>query len=1195
MAKVVTVKEAHSFIRDGMLYEKDIPFIIDENQRFPREFYPKYLRLLARFQIACRVDSKRILVPSRLPVTNPLKSTASYEPSHTLIRIHSFSCIPNGFWSRFISRFLLYLKEMLNINRENPEQNSHDQTFDEDEGRSDDVIDKSMKEERKSSSECFEGGKQEEMEKSTSEAEISTGQIPDQRTGKESEVDGFAERTQVDGIHNGWIGTDDNTANGREEGSGILGLGHLDTEKYVRYPDCTSPPLILNACLFQDDDVPPCDGPSPSDDNPDSRDITPISFGGDSSLSSPISTSSHDHSRAPSSNTFDDIDHVSPQPNIDSQNGGNIATPHRPCFGVASNGMNQPRQTKKSNEDLEESFDDLVDLPYLLSRRYLICWRNGLLFKHPLLYLSVSLLPHEHGRERIETKVSRSLLGYRALAFIVDHIRTLIKEWFPGLEGTDGFNPYVSQFVPCPICLNLGVYPPHHFDVVDCLKESLTKDYMVCENAHTPQVVRLSELCPDLLFMDLDASLQLNPANLRFEESEHSLLGSGQYGKVYSGTYDGENAAVKVYNFKLEESPNYLEALDHFYEVRQEAVVLSRIRHHPNVISFYGVAARPKFCIVIELAMQGTLRTVLKENKKIERIVVYRIAQQVAGAVAHLHSRGIIHRDLKSDNVLLFSLERDSDVNVKLADFGTANFIDPVGLKYFTGTPGFIAPEIFEYSKTEEYNEMVDVYSYAMVLYELLSKRRPFNKAQSALEINEAIKEGRRPIFYDLPDTKVRLLTLTELMLKCWVQEAIKRPKLHEVYRQMKSPSFCLLYGKVPLRSANTPRQLCFVRGTNEVWISCDDRDGASVLVVDVKSSELKQKFIPENKSLSKAKESFFNIIAIHDIDKNHAAVVLRGVLDYVSIYSTERKKLVDSYQVADHYIRSLTVSENHVIIGCNDGSFSVVTKKDFVKGRLDRVSVTVNEKRAISSVTTNKQTDDAGTKIILGCDKYMYKYPLSPPDFGEVIPEMRPTKEKKLICEMHVCEDNGMLFISHNGSPVISTININSMELIGQIDCSSEVRMLVPNSDVNDQRVTTFCVSGDTLWVGTGSGHILVYEIKSDSAPSFLTWLKPYKLEVRFLIACSIEGMDPSRLVVSIGKEVNITALCYDRNGLCLLTGSLPVDPSDPALERRNSKAPNGRKYSANLQNKADEFDVKKMMLTWDSPGASALKKLIE
>ena len=1202
MAKVVTVKEAHSFIKDGMLFEKDIPFIIDENQRFPKAFYPKYLRLLARFQIACRVDNERVLVPSRLPSTRPGENLSTYEPSQTLTRIHSFSCIPNGFWSRFISRFLLYLNEMLNVTQENFVRNSYEQTFDSDQGEEDTDTDVPNDNRTESPSEAFEFKREDKDPTSSNERGTSTLQNADHTSKSELGYDSGAPHTSlVNGIH-----SRDSTVTGsdttdymkveREHGKRVY-IPHVDAETATRSVDCTSPPFILNSLRFENEDVSSCDAPSPSEGNHSSREITPVSFGGDSSLSSPFSTCSQDNSRAPSSNAFDDTDNSIIQTNLPSNESCNrehTPIPSRVVIG-SNRPFPEPGQSNSLSDDAEQIFDGPVDLPYLLSHRYLVCWRTGILFKHPQLYLSVSLLPSEDGRELVQTKVSCTVMGYRALAFIVDHFRTLIKEWFPGLDGTDGLNPYVSQLVPCPTCQTLGVNPPYRFNVVDCLKESLTRDYMICGNSHTPQVVKLSELCPDLLFMDLDSSMQLKACDLRYDESDGSLLGSGQYGKVYSGTYNGKAAAIKVYNFKLEENPDYREALDHFYEVRQEAVVLSRIRHHPNVISFYGVAARPKFCIVIELATKGTLREVLKAQT-LERIVVYRIAQQIASAVAHLHSRGIIHRDLKSDNVLMFSLDNDSEVNIKLADFGTANFVDPVGLKYFTGTPGFIAPEIFEYSKTEEYNEMVDVYSYAMVLYELISRRRPFQQAQSALEINAMVKRGKRPAFYDLPHIKVRLLTLTELMLKCWVQEATKRPRLSDVSRQIKSPSFCLLYGKVPLKNVSSPRQLCFLQGTNEVWISCDDRTGASVLVVDLVKSEFKQTFIPENKTLVKAKESFFNIIGIHDIDKQHVAIILRSTLDYLSIYSKDRKRLVDSYQMLDHYIRSLTVCENYVILGCDDGCFSIVPKRDFLRGRLEKLFITVNKRRAISSIITDKFSDEVDAKIILGCDKYIYKYPFSSPDFEQVHPAMTPTNEKKIICEMHVSEDGTMLFVSHVGSPIISSILIDSMTQIGEIDCSHEVKILVPNSDVNDQRVATFCVSNDTLWVGTGSGHILLYEVKQDRTLGFITWLKPYKLEVRSLLSCSISSADPSRFVVSIGKEVNLAALCYDsyRSGLCLLTSSFPIDPSDPAIQQRKiSRERGGRNDSCHF-NKNDDVDGKKMLLIWDAPRAATLKKVV-
>lgn len=1198
MAKVVTVKEAHNFVRNGILFEKDIPFIIDEkNRRFPKEFYPKYLRLLARFQIACRIDRERVLIPSQLPV-NPFENVRipRKEPHRTLKRIHSFSCIPNGFWSRFISRFLLYLGEMLNTNSECNEKLWKKESLDEENEMKNDAGHATNVEGRWMSGDVFVTDTKRQVDE---EVEVQEEITPWDSNGNVDVTDVIIEQQDkdqmspaVNRIHSSI--KDDNDDRKPFVNGNVAAKELVDTGE--RFSQAANPPFVLNGCLFENEDD-RADAHSPRIENLPSRDVTPVSVGGDSSLSSQISASSS-QSRAPSAQTCDSDDACcSPPPASTSDD--SMAEEHVTTVWqrMAETSSSQPRSgyDETRSEDSEDEFNEPTDIPYLLARQYLVCGRKGVIFNHPLLYLSVTHLPSENGRELIETKVSHSKMGYRALAFTIDHIRTLIKEWFPGLVGTDGYNPYVYQFVPCPICLDFGINPAHRFDVAECFKESVSKDFVVCSNNHTPQVIRIGDLCPDLLFLDLGASMQLNSATLNYSESDSSLLGAGQFGKVYKGTYEGRQAAIKIYNFRVEENPDLHEALDNFCDIRQEAVVLSRTGQHPNVISFLGVAIRPKFCLVIELANQGTLKEVLR-SQQINRIVIYRMAQQIASAIAHLHSHGIIHRDLKSDNVLIFSLEADADINVKLADFGTANFISSVGLKFFTGTPGFIAPEIFEYSKTEEYNELVDVYSYAMVLYELLSKRRPFHKVQSALEINAAVKEGKRPVFYDLPDTKVRLLTLTELILKCWVQEPTKRPTSFSVSRQMKSPCFCLLYGKTPLKDVNSPRSLCFVQSTSEIWMACDDRSGTLVLVLDVKNASVKQSILLDNKSLSDAKEPFFNISAIYDIDKNHVAVVLRSTSDYVLIYSSEKKKLVESYQV-DNYIRSLAVAENHVIIGWEDGDFTVISKKDFKRGRFkDFLSICVNKRRSITAIITaaseaSQGADDAGTRILLGCDKYVYNYPLFSLDPSTVNPETRSATEKKVIYEMHVSDDNRLLFVSHNGSPVISMFMISNMQMVAEINCSEEIRRLLPNSDVFDQRITSFCISGDTLWLGTGSGHILIYEISNGSSPTLITWLKPFKLEVRSLVSCSVPNMEPARLVASIGKEVNMSALCYGDSGLCLLTGSFPVDPSDPSLQRRTPRGAEG-KFPIN-PNATCEFE-KRMMLIWDSPGAATLKKIV-
>ena len=1557
MAKIVTVKEAQNFIRDGILLKNDIPFILGrDNLRFNKDFFPKYLRLLARFQIACKIDEERILVPSRLPERNPMQYTNIKEPAQCLRRVHSFSCIPQGFWSRFISRFLLYLKEMLKVaptsneKGEQPSGNESTNVMDESANETRDGVQDAksfeageMRDETKlnskdrnnetlptgdethgskkpssaderdkkapnadetcdakkpsSTDECDKkspnardtrDGKTEDTESpdeknndleeaqdtrkdsgekaegtctkmdedveerrgerykdpngegtrsgiNTDEEKPPDDSYKEDRSGDEpfegrnevaregrDEIDenmgSQGDHQQVDAGHAGHAGhvedsneiakkcelenrasggdednkdgmsegkntqaatSDEGIANNfdedgqavanqakskivvdgcgmvndietsmREDGSPenyheqatlvkdrdfeldsngqlhdnpenaalasesgsviddkcsqldaslnvdpvaaqnnngtcienkrpsfrgekleqesylcstperdtaaekleqgkylcstpkqdrtegkVTRGGSLDSTQNFSRNDTTSTekdemdgvgvrssggtaydpgeghwitesdsiPFRINGVLFSNGRESPFTCSSPTREL---REATPVSLGGDSTASSQRSTPSYVHSRPQSSQPMDGTDATSPIHNGNKDD--SIASwttkaeaGHMP-WRLGENDEEArkdrcSRQGSDSSEEEEEVFGDEIDISYLLDRKYLSCWRQGILLNHPKLFLSVSIVPSEGDREIIETKVSRSLLGYRALAFIVDHLRTLIKEWYPGLDGDNGLVPYVRQFAPCPICKDFGINPPYRFDITKCLEEALTKDCIICDNNHTPQVVKLKDLCPDLLFMDLEPSMQLQPSELKYVETDDHLLGQGQFGKVYRGKYEGNPAAIKLFNFKVEENLDLREALDHFYEVRQEAVVLSRVKRHPFIITFFGVAARPKLCLVIELATRGTLRDALKDPVcTIRRIVTYRIAQQIASAMTYLHSLGIIHRDLKSDNVLLFSLDADSDVNIKLADFGTANFISSTGLKNFIGTPGFISPEIFEYSRTEEYTDKVDVYSYAMVLYELISRRRPFHYVTSALEINAEVKNGKRPKLQDLPSTCYGLLTMVELMLKAWQQEATRRPSSFEVNKQMKSPSFCLLFGKRPLGDVHSPRQLCYVHGTNEVWITCDDKTGAAVLVIDLETSKIKNKFIPENKSLLKAKESFFNISSIYDIDKQHVAIVLRSTNDYISIYSSERKKPVENYQVADDYIRSIAVSEHYVILGCENGCFTRVAKNHFLKGKFkEKSSVKVNTRRSINALITNEvrvaqgqQRDRDSCKMVLGCDKYVYKYPIEFDDPDSIEPEaVRPGNDKKHVAQMGVSVDGGLVFNSYGASPVISCRIVETMESLGDIDCSVEIKRLIPTSDVYDQRVTCFCVNQDTLWVGMGSGHILIYEIRRDAEPSFITWLKPYKLEVRSIVSCYNANKSPNHLVVSIGKEINSNGLSYEGKGLCTLNGVFPSDPR-PVTRKNSSKTQLPQKYD-------EDFD-KKMLLIWDGVEAAVLRQLI-
>ena len=128
-------------------------------------------------------------------------------------------------------------------------------------------------------------------------------------------------------------------------------------------------------------------------------------------------------------------------------------------------------------------------------------------------------------------------------------------------------------------------------------------------------------------------------------------------------------------------------------EIENEVRMLSILRH-PNIVLLMGIATKPpNMAIVFENVPVGSLFNYLHLSKvEITLPTRLRIARDVAGTFQFLHSSEIVHRDLKSYNVLL-----DSALNVKICDFGLARFSADLntGTMQFSGTPAYMAPELF--------------------------------------------------------------------------------------------------------------------------------------------------------------------------------------------------------------------------------------------------------------------------------------------------------------------------------------------------------------------------------------------------------------------------------------------------------------------------------------------------------------------
>lgn len=194
-------------------------------------------------------------------------------------------------------------------------------------------------------------------------------------------------------------------------------------------------------------------------------------------------------------------------------------------------------------------------------------------------------------------------------------------------------------------------------------------------------------------------------------------IGKGSYGAVYKckRRLDGESYAVKEVNItKL----NPREREDAVNEIRVLASV-----HHPNVIGYHDAfTERDNLYIVMEFAERGDICGKLKKYREANRFlreeVVWAYFIQMAQAVAHLHSRRIMHRDIKPKNVFLTSKD-----HIRIGDLGCSKVLKKDLARTQIGTPYYMSPEIWG---NLAYGYSCDVWALGCVLFEMCALRPPF-------------------------------------------------------------------------------------------------------------------------------------------------------------------------------------------------------------------------------------------------------------------------------------------------------------------------------------------------------------------------------------------------------------------------------------------------------------------------------------
>ena len=265
--------------------------------------------------------------------------------------------------------------------------------------------------------------------------------------------------------------------------------------------------------------------------------------------------------------------------------------------------------------------------------------------------------------------------------------------------------------------------------------------------------------------------LSLSPiaGTISFDDLEIGRkLGQGGFGVVNEALWQGATqVAVKQLLGQLDQ--------DLMDEFQRETNVHARLRH-PNIILLYGICIEPlKVAMVMEFMARGSLYDVLKNPAELPWSLRLSMALDLASGLLYLHTQHIIHRDLKSLNILI-----DDRMRAKVSDFGLSKIklTSASMTKGGGGTPHWMAPELFDEAAN---TPATDVYATGIVFWEIAARKLPY-EGKNQMQIGRFIEKGNREtIPAETPSQFAALMT------RCWAQRAEDRPDMREVTRELRA------------------------------------------------------------------------------------------------------------------------------------------------------------------------------------------------------------------------------------------------------------------------------------------------------------------------------------------------------------------------------------------------------------------------
>jgi mitogen-activated protein kinase kinase kinase len=268
-----------------------------------------------------------------------------------------------------------------------------------------------------------------------------------------------------------------------------------------------------------------------------------------------------------------------------------------------------------------------------------------------------------------------------------------------------------------------------------------------------------------------------------FKWMKGQLIGKGTFGRVYLGMNitTGELIAVKQVEVNPKAAGQDKDKIKELVKSLDQEIDTMQHLDHPNIVQYLGCERKEySISIFLEYISGGSVGSCLRKHGKFEECVVSALTRQMLCGLAYLHNEGILHRDLKADNILL-----DLDGTCKISDFGISKKSDDIYGNDITnsmqGSVFWMAPEVIR-SQGQGYSAKVDIWSLGCVVLEMFAGRRPWSKEEAIGAIYKLGSLNQAP---PIPEDVSRVIGVEGLsfMYDCFTIDPVERPTADTLLR----------------------------------------------------------------------------------------------------------------------------------------------------------------------------------------------------------------------------------------------------------------------------------------------------------------------------------------------------------------------------------------------------------------------------